>query len=72
MLMFALISSYHILIRGLFFQEWINRDTASEAAFAGSMQLLAGVRLSTFRPLTNHPHFEDKELRARTKEVRKL
>lgn len=49
--------------------EWINRDTASEAAFAGSMQLLAGVRLSTFRPLTNHPHFEDKELRARTKEL---
>ena len=36
------------------------------------MQLLAGVRLSTFRPLTNHPHFEDKELRARTKEVSKL
>lgn len=49
--------------------EWINANTAKTAAFTGSMQLLAGVRLSTFRPLTNHPHFEDKELRARTKDV---
>ena len=63
---------YHILIKGKKFQEWINRETANDAAFTGSMQLLAGVRLSTFRPLTNHPHFEDKELRARTKEVSKL
>ena len=49
--------------------EWINKATPPTAAFTGSMQLLAGVRLSTFRPLTNHPHFEDKELRFRTKEV---
>jgi hypothetical protein len=48
---------------------WINRETPRDAAFTGSMQLLAGVRLSTFRPLTNHPHFEDKELRERTKDV---
>ena len=49
--------------------EWINRDIPKNAAFTGSMQLLAGVRLCTSRPLTNHPHFEDKDLRDRTREV---
>ena len=33
------------------------------------MQLLAGVKLCTGRTLTNHPHFEDKALRDRTKEL---
>ena len=33
------------------------------------MQLLAGVKCCTGRKLTNHPHFEDKELRKATKEV---
>lgn len=51
--------------------EWISSSTPKNAAFTGSMQLLAGVKLCTGRPLTNHPHFEDKELRERTKEVRK-
>ena len=37
--------------------EWINQNTPKTAAFAGTMQLLAGVRLSTWRPITNHPHF---------------
>ena len=50
--------------------EWIQASTPATAAFTGSMQLLAGVRLSTWRPITNHPHFEDKALRDRTKEVR--
>ena len=50
--------------------EWINADIPKTAAFTGSMQLLAGVKLCTGVPLTNHPHFEDKELRERTKEVR--
>ena len=49
--------------------EWINKDIPKDAAFTGSMQLLAGVRLCTWRPLTNHPHFEDKDLRDRTREV---
>ena len=34
------------------------------------MQLLAGVKLCTGRTITNHPHFEDKQLRERTLQVR--
>ena len=49
--------------------EWIVKETPKNAAFTGSMQLLAGVRLCTWRPITNHPHFEDKALRDRTREV---
>jgi hypothetical protein len=49
--------------------EWILQNTPTSAAFAGTMQLLAGVRLCTGRPITNHPHFEDKNLRLRTKEL---
>ncbi|XP_077144858.1 protein C-mannosyl-transferase DPY19L3 isoform X2 [Ranitomeya variabilis] len=48
---------------------WIKSDTPKHAAFAGSMQLLAGVKLCTGRILTNHPHYEDKTLRERTKQV---
>jgi len=44
-------------------------NASPKAAFAGSMQLLAGVKLCTARPITNHPHYEDKALRHRTKEV---
>ncbi|XP_068117382.1 protein C-mannosyl-transferase DPY19L3 isoform X2 [Hyperolius riggenbachi] len=48
---------------------WIKSDTPKNAVFAGSMQLLAGVKLCTGRVLTNHPHYEDKTLRDRTMEV---
>ncbi|KAJ3594245.1 hypothetical protein NHX12_006576, partial [Muraenolepis orangiensis] len=44
-------------------------DTPSRAVFAGSMQLLAGIKLCTGRVLTNHPHYEDRDLRERTKQV---
>jgi len=44
-------------------------NTSPMAAFSGSMQLLAGVKLCTGRPITNHPHYEHKALRHRTKEV---
>ncbi|KAM9192432.1 protein C-mannosyl-transferase DPY19L3 isoform 2-T2 [Dugong dugon] len=48
---------------------WINSNTPRKAVFAGSMQLLAGVKLCTGRILTNHPHYEDKSLRERTRAV---
>lgn len=49
--------------------EWISTKTPKKAVFAGSMQLLAGIKLCTGRVLTNHPHYEDKILRERTKQV---
>ncbi|XP_058530477.1 probable C-mannosyltransferase DPY19L3 isoform X2 [Ochotona princeps] len=48
---------------------WIKSNTPRKAVFAGSMQLLAGVKLCTGRTLTNHPHYEDSSLRERTKAV---
>ncbi|XP_062817732.1 probable C-mannosyltransferase DPY19L3 isoform X1 [Anolis carolinensis] len=48
---------------------WIKSSTPKKAVIAGSMQLLAGVKLCTGRVLTNHPHYEDKSLRERTKQV---
>ncbi|XP_044126397.1 probable C-mannosyltransferase DPY19L3 isoform X2 [Bufo gargarizans] len=48
---------------------WIKSNTPNNAVFAGSMQLLAGVKLCTGRIPTNHPHYEDKVLRDRTKQV---
>jgi len=49
--------------------QWIDQNSEPDDAFSGSMQLLAGVKLCTGRTLTNHPHFEDKALRDRTKEL---
>ncbi|XP_073715308.1 protein C-mannosyl-transferase DPY19L3 isoform X1 [Misgurnus anguillicaudatus] len=49
--------------------EWIRLKTPKRAVFAGSMQLLAGIKLCTGRVLTNHPHYEDMALRERTREV---
>ncbi|XP_063169291.1 probable C-mannosyltransferase DPY19L3 isoform X3 [Candoia aspera] len=49
--------------------DWIKSNTPKKAVIAGSMQLLAGVKLCTGRILTNHPHYEDKSLRERTKQV---
>uniref|UniRef100_A0A3Q3XD43 Uncharacterized protein n=1 Tax=Mola mola TaxID=94237 RepID=A0A3Q3XD43_MOLML len=48
---------------------WISTKTPKHAVFAGSMQLLAGIKLCTGRVLTNHPHYEDKDLRERTQQV---
>uniref|UniRef100_UPI003AB023E5 protein C-mannosyl-transferase DPY19L3 n=1 Tax=Centroberyx gerrardi TaxID=166262 RepID=UPI003AB023E5 len=48
---------------------WISSKTPKRAVFAGSMQLLAGIKLSTGRVLTNHPHYEDRDLRERTRQV---
>merc|ERR1719402_663975 len=49
--------------------QWLQQNTDPADAISGSMQLLAGVKLCTGRTLTNHPHFEDKHLRDRTKEL---
>jgi hypothetical protein len=48
---------------------WINRHTLKDEAFAGSMALMANVKLSTGRPVANHPHYEDERLRNRTKYI---
>lgn len=46
-----------------------SENTPPDASFTGSMQLLAGVKLCTDRHITNHPHYENKFLRERTKQV---
>ena len=53
--------------RVLFFV--FSENTPPDASLTGSMQLLAGVKLCTNRHITNHPHYENKFLRERTKQV---
>jgi len=49
--------------------QWLQQNTDKDAVISGSMQLMAGVKLCSDRTVTNHPHFEDLDLRMRTKEL---
>ncbi|CEF67402.1 Dpy-19 family-containing protein [Strongyloides ratti] len=47
---------------------WIG-TTKRVSSFTGSMQLMAGVKACVGRNILNHPHFEDKWIRERTKKL---
>ncbi|KAI0208676.1 putative C-mannosyltransferase DPY19L1 [Lamellibrachia satsuma] len=49
--------------------EWINVKLPPNAVFAGPMPTMATIKLCTGRPIVDHPHYEDAELRRRVKEV---
>jgi len=48
---------------------WVQKNTPPEAVFGGSMPLMANLKLSTERPIVNHPHYEHEEIRNRTLKV---
>ncbi|CAK5085723.1 unnamed protein product [Meloidogyne enterolobii] len=51
---------------------WINENTLKDSVFAGTMALMANLKLSTLRPIVNHPHYENEEIRRRTLRVYSL
>eukprot|EP01126_Amoeba_proteus_P050763 TRINITY_DN6023_c0_g1_i2.p1 TRINITY_DN6023_c0_g1~~TRINITY_DN6023_c0_g1_i2.p1 ORF type:complete len:225 (-),score=41.67 TRINITY_DN6023_c0_g1_i2:136-765(-) len=51
---------------------WIRKNTQPNAIFTSEMVLTAVISLTTDRVVTNHPHYEGAEIRAKTKEVYKV
>ncbi|KAI6201002.1 hypothetical protein M3Y96_00794700 [Aphelenchoides besseyi] len=43
---------------------WISENTEKDSVFAGSMPLMANLKLTTLRPIFNHPHYEDEGIRS--------
>ena len=46
---------------------WINSKTSENSSFAGEMQNMPAIKLSTNRAIMNHPHYENYDLRERTR-----
>jgi hypothetical protein len=42
---------------------WVNSTTNKSAVFAGSMPLMAAIKLTTGRPIVTHPHYENTAIR---------
>ncbi|KJH47780.1 zinc finger, C4 type [Dictyocaulus viviparus] len=53
--------------------DWIMKETKPDSVFAGTMPVMANVKLTTLRPIVNHPHYENVGISKKSiKEVHKL
>nr|CAD7423811.1 unnamed protein product [Timema monikensis] len=48
---------------------WVQSSTNSTSVFGGPMSVMANLKLSTGRAIVNHPHYEDRGSREKTKRV---